>query len=164
MAEEEKKPNEEQASNSGMEKDYLETIKDLKANSVPRDEFEKLKEDNRKLLKAIVDGRPGPTENEQKETPVDLEDLRKDLFAKEHTNLDFCKKALALRAEILKRGDQDPFLPVDPGKKRIPITEEHRRAAQETADFLQRCIDAADGSPTVFTATLADNLTGLRRI
>lgn len=38
------------------EVDYVQAINDLKANSVPKDQYAKLKEENSRLLKSIING------------------------------------------------------------------------------------------------------------
>ena len=45
--------------------DYLSAISELKKNSVPKEEYAKLREENKQLLKTITDGGYG----EQQKTP-----------------------------------------------------------------------------------------------
>jgi hypothetical protein len=48
------KENLEQIKTDGNEKDYIEQIQALKANSVPKNEYTKLQEENAKLIKTLA--------------------------------------------------------------------------------------------------------------
>lgn len=130
--------------------DYIQAINDLKAKSVSRDEYDKLRGENKKLLDALVNGRQIEL---PEETPVDVNALRKDLFSIDCdlTNIDYVSKALALRDAIIDKGGEDPFLPVG---GRITITAEMREKAENVANVLQECIDFAQGDSGIFTAEL----------
>ena len=55
--------------------DYLAAIKELKANSVDRAKYDKLKEENKKLLDTVING--GEYSGSQEDSNVDLNQLRK---------------------------------------------------------------------------------------
>ena len=57
--------------------DYIDTINKLKANTVDKAQFMKLKEENRKLLDSIVNGQGLEQPKKEKK---DIDTLRKDLF------------------------------------------------------------------------------------
>ena len=154
--EETKNPNIE-SGNENVEVDnnnYIETIKEIKKNTVPREQYEKLKEENKELLNSLING--GQVEMIDTTTKPSIEELRKELFSKEAadkgmTNLEFVTKSLELRNAIIKSGGTDPFLPVGKG---IEITRDDVEAAEFTAQQFQECIDIADGNSEVFTAEL----------
>lgn len=131
------------------EEDYIKAIEDMKQNTVPKELYNKLKSENSRILDAYINGNdidiPG------KEETVDVNELRKDLFGKELSNLDYAQKALKLRSELIKRGERDPFLPVGNQVKETPDTYE---AAERVATVLQECIDYAQGDSNLFTAEL----------
>lgn len=129
--------------------DPVKEIQELKANSVSKDDYDKVVAENKKYLKALIDGSQLPSAAE----PVDVDALRKDLFGgtQELDNLTYCKKALELRNALLEQEGVDVF--VGSGSKLTP-TEEDYAAAQRVADAMQTCIDAADGNSDVFTAHL----------
>lgn len=140
---------EEQTQETNETQKYLDEIKKLKDSTVSKEKYEKLMEENRNLLNTIVQGRE---EEEPEEDPVDLEALRKDLFSgKEMTNLDYCRKALALRNETLKQTGKDIF--VGQGHALTPTAEAYE-SAQRVADVMAECIEDCDGDPDVFTARL----------
>lgn len=127
--------------------EYIDAIQELKANSVSRDEYNKIKEENKKLLDTLVSG--GQIEVEEK--PVDLKELRNDLFNKQNqTNLEYVEKTLKLREELMKRGEKDPFL----GNSINGYTEEDIAIANRVANGLQHCVDVANGNSAMFNAEL----------
>lgn len=145
---------EEQTNVSGTVEDstqnYIDTIKNLKQNTVDKASYEKLKAENKQLLDSIVNG----TSSEQTvvEAPQTIEDMRKDLFgSNEHTNLEYAEKALKLREALIERGEVDPFLPQ--GHK-VTIDNSDIEAANRVAEIMQECVDYADGDSNLFTNEL----------
>lgn len=136
-----------------MTEDYLATIEKLKKNTVSKEEYDKLLEENRKLLNNYVNGQseePG-TPKEEKE---DIKALRNKLFGKnseELSNLDFADTALKLRNALIADGQPDPFLPIG---KQIAPDESDIAAAQRVADVLEDCVKYADGDSGIFTNEL----------
>lgn len=128
--------------------DYIEAIKEMKQNTVDKNTYLKLKEENRKLLQSLVNGEQ---QEIQKEEPVDIDQLRNDIFNKESTNLEYITNVLKLRDELIKRGERDPFLPY--GKNILP-TDEDIATANRVAKALQECVDYADGNSDIFTSEL----------
>lgn len=130
--------------------DYLEAINTLKENTVPKEQYSKLREENKRLLEALVNGEQIEVETE---TPVDVAELRKSLFNgdKELSNLEYVTKALELRKALIEKGERDPFLPVG---NQITDTAEMISKAQNVADVLQECVDFAQGDSGIFTAQL----------
>ena len=142
---------EEQSNDSA---DLIKAIKEIKQNSVPREQYEKLQTENRELLDTLING--GQVEMIDPSTKPSISDLRKELFSKEAaekgmTNLEFVSKSLELRNAIIESGGTDPFLPVGKG---IEITRDDYEAAEFTAQQFQECIDIANGNSEVFTNEL----------
>lgn len=131
-------------------KKYLEQIENLKKNSISKEKYDKLMQENKSLLESIVNGTGGGTETA--EETVDLDKIRKDLFGgKELSNLDYCKNALQLRDEILKSEGKDIF--VGQGHQLTP-TQEAYDSAQRVADVMRECIENCGGDSDLFTAQL----------
>lgn len=105
-------------------------------------------EANKKLQNEIING-GYESSTEEKETPVDVDALRKDLFTKDLSNLDYCTKALQLRDALINQGENDPFLPI--GEK-IQPTEDDIRCANKVAEGLKKMIEDSEGSPEAFDA------------
>jgi hypothetical protein len=130
--------------------DYVAAINELKANSVSKTEYSKLRAENKKLLDALVNGREIDLPKEEK---ANVDDLRKKLFNKDAnlSNLEYVDTALKLRNALIENGERDPFLPVG---DRVSETAEMYDMAQRVADGLQECVDFADGDSGIFTAQL----------
>lgn len=132
------------------EVDYVAAIQELKNNSVPKDKYSKLKEENSKLLKSLINGETIDVEQPQE---ADVGQLRKELYSGdvENTNLDYIEKTLKLRDELIARGEPDPFLPFG---HHISPTNEDVEAANRVAKVLKDCLDYADGDSAIFTNEL----------
>ena len=141
---------------------YIEALKEIKENSVSKDDYLKLKAENRKLLNSLANG--DFIEQPKVEEVVDVNELRNSLFNRDNTNLEFAEKSLKLRDELMKRGDPDPFIPMG---KQINPTREDVECAQRVADALASCIEYAQGDSQVFTNELqritVDTSPNLRR-
>ena len=140
----------EELGQENREQDYLDTIAELKKNTVSRQEYDALRAEHTKALKILVEG--GQMEPEEKEE-VDMAALRKELYGSESslTNLEYWKKTLALRQAIIDSGANDPFLPY--GSKIAPTAEDVEKA-NNVATVVQECIDYADGDSSLFTQEL----------
>lgn len=145
-----KQQSESQQDNVPDNVDYIEAIKEMKQNTVDKGAYDKLKEDNQKLLKALIDG--DKLESEVEDTRS-IDDIRKELFDPDNqfTNLEYVTQSLELRDKLLAEGKPDPFLPY--GSKIVP-TNEDVEAANRVAKILKECVDYADGDPSIFTTEL----------
>lgn len=151
--------NENEIEKDGLENNqYIETIKKMKENMVDKDEYEKVKAENKQLLDTVINGGDVATDNEV-EKPVDLDTLRDELFNKENTNLGYVEKALKLRSELIARGELDPFLPVG---SQISPTDFDIQTAEKVATVLQECVDYAQGDSGVFTNELMRRTTDIK--
>ena len=133
------------------EVDYVAAIKELKDSTVPKNQYEKLKEENKKLLQSLINGES--IEGAEASSVPDVKELRKELFNGDAqlTNLEYVTKALELRDQLIAEGKPDPFLPY--GEKIAP-TNEDVEAANRVAKVLKECVDYADGDSSIFTNEL----------
>ena len=131
--------------------DYLATIAELKRNSVSREEYNKLRAENKNLLQTLVEG--GQIQNVESKPEVDVDALRKELFDVncDLNNLQFVEKTLQLREALMEKGEPDPFLPVS--SRHSPSMEEISKA-NKVAEAFQSCVDYADGNSEIFTQEL----------
>lgn len=134
--------------------DYIKAINEIKQNSVPRQQYEKLQKENKDLLDTLINGGQVTMENPEAEKSID--DMRNELFSKENVekgfaNLEFVEKCLELRDALIEKGETDPFLPIGRG---IELTRDDYEAAEFTAQQFRECIDIAHGNSEVFTAEL----------
>lgn len=155
--EEEKKvetPTNSDTGQNSRDADYLEAIRKIKENSVPRTEYDDLRAENKRLLDSIVNGADigQPTQDEPKES---IEELRSRYLRDDQTNLQYIETVLKLRQAIIDSGSPDPFLPV--GSQILP-TDSDIATAEKVARVLQECVDDANGDSEAFTNELQTRL------
>lgn len=130
-------------------------LKEARENTVSKEEFDRLQEENRKLVSEIINGEGGAGSGQQA-TPekASIEELRTKLYgpkASELSNLDFCKYSLELRDAVIAQEGYDPFLPH--GAKIKPSEQDIERA-DAVAKVIKDCIEKSEGNSEVFTALL----------
>ena len=131
------------------ETDYVAMVEELKQNTVSKDEYLKLKADNAKLMKALINNEQIASEADK--PAFDLEKTAKELLNGENTNLEYIKKSLQIRQHIKDTKGIDVF--VNQGGIERP-TEAQIAAAENVASVLQECVDEAQGDPAAFQVAL----------
>ena len=134
--------------------DYIAQIKNLKENSVSKDDYNKLKADNKKLIDALASGTQVEGVVEPKVNAVEnINELRSKLFGKGNnlSNLEYCKTAVELRDALIEKGERDPFLPFG---HEVVATDSDYESANRVATVIKECIDYADGDSDIFTNEL----------
>lgn len=136
---------------------YIQALNELKAKSVDREEYDKLKAENKKLLDSIING------TEVAQQPVEekksVEELRANYLKEDQTNLEYITNTLKLREALMAEGKPDPFLPI--GEQIMP-TDEDVATANKVAQVLQECVDYAEGDSAVFTNELQRRLVDVK--
>lgn len=127
---------------------YIQAIEEMKASTVSKEVYNKLRAENKKLLEALVSGQELPTTPEEKPS---IDELRKQLFDVDGnmSNLQYVETALSLRDSLIEAGERDPFLPY--GDK-VDITSDTIATAEKVAAALKEMVDFAEGDSGVFTA------------
>ena len=131
--------------------DYIDQIKKLKESSVSKDDYNKLKADNKKLIDALASGTKIEGKVEPKIDAVEnINNLRKKLFSKENglNNLDYWKTVVELRDALIENGERDTFLPFG---HNVIATDSDIETANRVATVMKECIDYADGDSDIFT-------------
>ena len=134
--------------------DYIDQIKKLKENSVSKDDYDKLRLDNKRLIDALANGTQLEGKVEPKISAVEkINELRTKLFGKGSNldNLEYCKTAVELRDALIENGERDPFLPFG---HEVVATDSDYESANRVATVMKECIDYADGDPDIFTNEL----------
>lgn len=129
---------------------YINTIAEMKRNSVPLEKYNQVVAENGKLLNQLANG-----ENIEKELPeevVSSDELRNKLFNSEDlSNLEYCENALKLRENILKEKGIDIFV----ANNQVYTADSNDYAeAEKVADVLKECIEYAKGDSEAFTNEL----------
>ena len=133
--------------------DYIAQIKNLKENSVSKDDYNKLRLDNKRLIDALANGTQMDVVEPKTSAVEKINECRNKLFAKENNlnNLEYCKTAVELREALIENGDRDPFLPYG---HNVLATESDIESANRVATVMKECIDYADGDSNIFTNEL----------
>lgn len=129
---------------------YIEAIKEIKANSVSKDAYKKLQDENKKLLESLIAGETIEAPKTAVEEKVDLNELRKHLDEAE-SPIDYCKTSLKLHEETLKQLGYNDYLP---NGKKIRPTKEDEEKANLFIKEIKECIDYADGDDQLFIQEL----------
>lgn len=153
MKEEELEQEQSESGENGLDNgtDLAAAIIELKKNTVSRSAYEKLEGENKKLVKALIDGEQLELPNKE---PFDIVAARKELYGNpeaDFTNLDYVTKVMALRDAIIEQGGADPFLPSGRG---IVVTADDREQAELAAQTFRDCIEYAQGDSQAFTNEL----------
>ena len=134
--------------------DYIAQIKNLKENSVSKDDYNKLKADNKKLIDALANGTQMDVVESKVSAVEKINECRKKLFSKGNnnlSNLEYCKTAVELRDALIENGERDPFLPFG---HNVVATDSDYETANRVATVMKECIDYADGDSDIFTNEL----------
>lgn len=126
---------------------YIAAIKELKENTVSKEEFLKVKKENKQLLDTLVNGQT--IEQPVVENKKTIQELKDHLMEDGLTNLDYVTTSLELRNRVLEDEGRDLYCPE--GTQYSPSVQD-RETAKKVADTLQEMIDIADGSPEVFNS------------
>ena len=139
---------------------YIDIVTKLKENTVSKEDYEKLQEENKKLANTIANGLTVQPKEEPKKAEVDINELRKNFLKENQSNLEYAENVLALRNALMKTNpDDDPFLPKG---HNINATEQDKIDAQNVADVLEQCIELADGNSDAFTIALQNRMVDIK--
>lgn len=142
----------------GNDSEYLiNTIKELKANTVSKEKYDRLVAENKGLADALKTGQQVTLVEPEQE--VDIDELRSELYggsrSKTMPNIEYVEKTLQLRNALIERGEPDPFMP---NGHDYQYDQRDQETANMIADTLQQCLDRAQGDNNVFTAELMRNM------
>jgi len=141
---------EEEQNNFGAD-DYINQLNEIRSNTVSKADYNKLAEDNKRLMNALANGER--IANEEKPV-VDIEAIRKSIFSpdtQKKTNLQYFTEVLTLRDALIERGEKDPFLPFS---SEYRVNDTDIRDAERIAEQIRECVEYADGDPSVFNVEL----------
>ena len=128
--------------------DIIKQIDDLKKNSVPLEKYNKLYEDNKKLTKALIEGKQ-IEDPDKKKNDISQKDLLARAFkADGRSNLDHWHDVLEFRKREIEAGRQDPFVAMT--TSRHTPTQESYAAAERVAEGIEDLINQSGGDPKVF--------------
>lgn len=126
--------------------DYIETINQLKQNSVSKDEYMKLKNENKQLLNAIASNQ---TVEVPAEPEVDIDEVRRNVFQKhvDLSNREFVDNMMKLYDYELEHSGKNIFMPTDPNY--IP-TQDDITQVENMVNGFKNALEEANGSDLIF--------------
>lgn len=139
--------------------EYAAAIKSLKDSTVKKEDYEKLLQEKKVLIKALAEGEDLPSSDKEGQQGPDIKALREDLRKAGETNMsnaEYVEKSLQLRKALIDAGEPDPFLPI--GAKVSPTLDDIK-GAEKAANAFQQWLDDSRGEdgkidPELFNAYL----------
>lgn len=125
----------------------IESLTELKNNTVSKEKYQEQVDINKKLLSSMMDGSLSYNDNDTKDEPS-LEELRLGLLNSK-TNLEYAKNVLLIRKALIEKGERDPFLPN--AYDYVPSAE-NVATANKVAEVLNQCIEESEGNSVNFNA------------
>lgn len=136
------------------EENIVQALADLKRNSVPKEEYDRVLKLNKDLVDQMVNGQDAET-NVETNTNYDeiIKEAQTKLFSGDAdlSNLEFCETALQLRDAVLAKNGEDIF--VGRGHKISPDESDYEKA-ENVATVIRECIEYAKGDSEIFTMEL----------
>ena len=126
--------------------EYIETINKLKANSVSKEEYLKLRNENKQLLDALASNQVVEVTAEPKR---DITEVRKELFTN-HSNLSnrqICQDMMDLYDYELENRGVNIFMPTDP--QYIP-TQDDITQVDNMVRGMKSALETANGNDLIF--------------
>ena len=137
------------------EMNYAEVIKNLKATTVSREEYDRVMNENKTLANALATSPAKSTDDVEVELPTDeyIDGLRKKLFKINSgiSNREFIKTTLDLRDALIARGEREPFLPVN---KEYIDNPSDMAAVNNLANGLREIVEYSGNDDALFNSEL----------
>lgn len=150
--------------------DYLEIIKEMKKNSVSKEDYDKLREENKKLLSSLVNGEEIEVDSseEEEEAPKrtreeiikSIDDNCSSLFVEDNSmsNLECAKRIIKYHDDMIELTGNDPF--ENTGDKFI-ASDSDKSSPKKTYEYLKNCVEQSQDDPVAFNVAFQ---AGLRQI
>lgn len=134
--------------------EYIRTIQELSMRPT-QEEYDALKKENGQLVHALAKGEtlPGSAPAAPEKSS---DEYAKDLMKPGLSNLEYVTLSLKQRSKAIEEGKPDPYMPQ--GKSFTQGTKDDAEDAKSAAEFLQSCVDEANGNSAAFTALLQARL------
>lgn len=142
---------------------YIDTINTLKATTVSKAQYDKLRDENKSLLESLVNGKTMESSSTEEASKPSARELSEQLnkMSKDGTpNLAYITASLQYRDAYIEEFGKDPWCLT--GKDSQPTTQDYLDM-EETAQGLKQLVEIADGSQEVFQREFTRVLTGTSR-
>lgn len=142
---------------------YIDTINQLKASTVSKEQYDKLRDENKTLLESLVNGKStetSSTEETSKPSAKELSNMLNKMSKGGTTNLEYIATSLQYRDAYIEEFGKDPWCLT--GKDSQPTTQDYIDM-EEQAQGLKQLVEIADGNNEVFQREFTRVLTGTSR-
>lgn len=143
--------------------DYIQAIKTLKNNTVSKDKYDVLKEDNKKLLDALING----TDADTPKGPYDGLESR-DVYYKKYkennfsSDLEYWDNFLKLRKATIRDYGQDPCVTgsygLTPDGTKMDASYGEAEAIEDQMKIIEGFVEASEGNPIAFETLMQSSL------
>lgn len=157
MEENEKKETNENEQNEYQK--YLDSIDKIKANTVPKDKYDKVLEENKTLLESIVNGQNYAAAESDNTPKPTKEELVKKMLTPGIKSNEYIETALKFRELVIEETGKDPFVA---SGHYIQHTPEADAAAERAADVFEQCLKDSNGNNTLFVQGLQNRTNDVR--
>ena len=144
------------------EKDYLAEIENLKANTVSKEAYEKMRAENAKLIKTIATNQKIEQESNKPEMTREQklarhENLAKSILnSKGKKNIDVVKDMIEFRKLTQELYDVDPATVKVMSNSPAKDTQDLHDRMDKVFDTLEQCVENSDGNDKVFNRCVDD--------
>lgn len=144
------------------EKDYLAEIENLKANTVPKEAYDKMKAENAKLIKTIATNQKIEVESKKPEMTHEQKVARHEelansiLKARGKQNIENAKNMIEFRKLTQELYGVDPATAKVMSENPAEDTQRLHERMDKVFDTLEKCVENADGSDKIFNRNLDD--------
>lgn len=139
---------------------YIEALKKMKETTVSKDEYDRLKIENRKLLNSLANGEYQEQSKQEEKIPTREEcykAYRKNDFK---SDLDYWKNMCELRKATINEYGLDPTVTgsygVTPTGERLESEYGEAEAMENQFEIIESIIEASEGNPRTFDILMAD--------
>lgn len=144
------------------EKDYLAEIENLKANTVSKEAYDKMKAENAKLIKTIATNQKIEVESKKPEMTHEQKVTRHEelansiLKARGKQNIENAKNMIEFRKLTQELYGVDPATAKVMSENPAEDTQRLHERMDKVFDTLEKCVENADGSDKIFNRNLDD--------
>lgn len=138
---------------------YLDSINKLKSNTVSKDEYNKLAEENKTLLDSIVNGQKYAAAESDSAPKYTKEELVKKMLTPGIKSNEFVDTALKFRELVIEETGKDPFVASGHYIQPSPDAQE---SANRAGEVFAQCLESSSGNSTLFTQGLQNRINDVR--
>lgn len=131
---------------------YIDTINDLKNNTVSKEEYQKLKDENKTLFDSIMNGNASSSPEKPKPTAQELRNKLYGQDCEKLSDVEYVEAVCDLRDILLEEEGIDYMAPTG---SQYSADYNDKAAANKVYEGFRHCLEVADGNNEVFHQELS---------